>query len=447
MPQFDWEREGYLFGESLAAQHVVVVVGDDATATATAALGIARSQAARRRVALGDLLGDAGPIRRLVHEEDPHGLVDSLRYGVSLNRIAHRVPEFGALEILPSGSESPEDAEIIGNPRWRRLVATFRDTDALLILAVRSTVPHVGYLIGLADGAVVVGAPADSPVPSALLLGRLGRPRARKLHYPVRPVKEPAPGATPGIFATARRLFAQRRVTASVGLGLATALAAAGIWLAARPLAGGHEPLWRRRQRDTASAAGAMPTTLNASMRVDSASGLVDSLAAIVPINPQDSAHAAAYAVSVATMNGVTGAIAEFQKSGALLPAATYGPVLFGAFPWYRVTAGAFATRAEAETLAVKLRAGGTLRAGAGEVITAPYAFLVDSTIAPEGVTATVRYWSEKGEPVYALRQPNGKVRLYAGAFETRQQAALLLERLRAAGILPVLVYRTGRVY
>jgi hypothetical protein len=145
-------------------------------------------------------------------------------------------------------------------------------------------------------------------------------------------------------------------------------------------------------------------------------------------------------------MNGVTGAIAEFQKSGALLPAATYGPVLFGSFPWYRVTAGAFATRAEAESLVVKLRARGALRAGAGEIITAPYAFLVDSTIAPEGAPAVVRFWAEKGEPVYALRQPNGTVRLYAGAFETRQQAALLLERLRAAGIPPVLVYRIGRV-
>ena len=79
MPQFDWEREGYLFGESLATQHVVIVVGDDATATATAAVGIARSQAARRRVALGDLIGDAEPIRRLVREEDPHLTLRGIR--------------------------------------------------------------------------------------------------------------------------------------------------------------------------------------------------------------------------------------------------------------------------------------------------------------------------------------------------------------------------------
>src|SRR5439155_13031200 len=50
----DWEQEGRRLGESLDDVHLVLVLGSDARQTALAALGIARGQSGKRRVALGD---------------------------------------------------------------------------------------------------------------------------------------------------------------------------------------------------------------------------------------------------------------------------------------------------------------------------------------------------------------------------------------------------------
>src|SRR4051812_40284960 len=80
--------EGIRLGATLDTAHLVLVLGDDVRLTALAALGVARAQARTRRVALGDLLGDAEPIQSLLDGGDPHGLSDSFVYGVSLNKIA-----------------------------------------------------------------------------------------------------------------------------------------------------------------------------------------------------------------------------------------------------------------------------------------------------------------------------------------------------------------------
>jgi hypothetical protein len=47
----------------------------------------------------------------------------------------------------------------------------------------------------------------------------------------------------------------------------------------------------------------------------------------------------------------------------------------------------------------------------------------------------------------YPLLQPSGRATIYVGAFETPEAAAPLLAALRARGIAPTLVYRTGRSF
>jgi len=79
-------------------------------------------------------------------------------------------------------------------------------------------------------------------------------------------------------------------------------------------------------------------------------------------------------------------------------------------------------------------------------VVRAPFAFLVDSAVAPSAVPGLLTYYADRGQPIYALRQSDGSARLYIGAFESPDQAALFVESLRASGIAPVLVYRRGRV-
>ena len=75
-----------------------------------------------------------------------------------------------------------------------------------------------------------------------------------------------------------------------------------------------------------------------------------------------------------------------------------------------------------------------------------PYAFLVQSDVPSADAPKRVARYRAGGHPVYALRQPNGSMQLYYGAYETPQQAALAIPALRDAKLTPTLVYRIGRV-
>ena len=74
---FDWEAAGRDFGAALDGYNALVVIGTDPVATGRVAIGLARAQAAHRRVAVGDLFAESPPIQELVTSDDPHGLVDS----------------------------------------------------------------------------------------------------------------------------------------------------------------------------------------------------------------------------------------------------------------------------------------------------------------------------------------------------------------------------------
>ena len=400
-----WVVDGLRVGASLDAVHVVLVLGDDPRRTALAALGVARAQSSHRRVALGDLLGDAEPIQQLLNGEDLHGLSDSFVFGVSLNKIAQPVPQYGELYVLPSGAEVPAYEDIFTNARWKRLAAGFRETGALLVVAAPAHAAHVADVVGLADGAILVAIATGSPAP----------PWWRRL---------PVPPAAAGI-----------------GLALAIALGGIGVWLAARPLASGHEPSTVVRRRNMGAAAGAVPSTLD-SLHADSAGAR----ATLIPANPGDSAAAAGYVVLLARFNTLGGVQIWLQANQRDLPGATFSPIIVRGERWYRALAGSYATRAEADSLLAVLRQQGQLSAGYGEVLRAPLSFLVDS-VKSDAVPAMLKYFAGRGQAVYALRQADGSARLYADAFESPQDAALFIDEVRSSGIRPVLVYRIGRVY
>ena len=439
--------EGMRVGAGFDTSNLILVLGEEPRLTALAALGVARAQSLHRRVALGDLLGDAEPIQQLLDGDDPHGLADSFVYGVSLNKIAHAVPQYGELYVLPSGSEVPAYEEIFTNSRWKRLAAGFRETGALLVVAAPASAAHVADVVGLADGAVLVGDAKPLGVDADKVLARVTPPivadRAPKDTPDAPVVVEPVTA----ISSDARRDWRHRLRPPSramvLGIVLAAALGGIGIWLAARPLASGYEPLWLRRKR-TASAAGTVPAALD-SLRADSALSRRDTTS-LIAADPGDSLKAAAYAVVVRRFNTQAGAVLWFQTDGRDLPASTFSPVLVQGVPWFRALAGSFQTRTQAESLLGTLRQHGDLRPDLGEVVRAPFAFLVDSVKA-EAVPGMIKYFVDRGQPVYALRQTDGSARLYAGAFEDAQQAQLFVDAVRASGIRPVLVYRIGRVF
>jgi hypothetical protein len=451
----DWNEEGRRIGVTLDAFHAIVVVGSDAEATAETAIGIARIQAVHRRVALGDLLGEAPPIQTLVQGDDPHGLLDSFAYGVSLTKIAQQVPDSGELFVMPTGTGPVDHDELFANPRWRRLIAGFREVGALLVIAAPADAQGVHELISATDGVVIVGdvVPPEVSVAQALAWVRPRR-NVAPAAVPAAEAGSPEPAATPvhvpvvpGASGPSPRL-----IGAVVALVLLAALAYWGIGAYSRRSA------VRRAAADSAAAVAAARVRVTdsvARVRRDSierdgaarlASGaVVDSFPVYSPANPGDSATAVGYSILLSKYNTRSGAILDLFGRFARLPASTYGMEAPSRF--YLLLTGAFPRRASAESLLVRLRTQGTLARDFGSVDHYPLAFLVDSAVAPRDTPGRLNRYHARGLPVYALRQGNGSVRLYFGAFANPEQASLAVPQVRAAGMRPMLVYRIGRVF
>jgi cell division septation protein DedD len=169
------------------------------------------------------------------------------------------------------------------------------------------------------------------------------------------------------------------------------------------------------------------------------------------PANAIDSLLASAFSVELLVANTAEGANLFVRKNGAALPAAAVSPVPIGPerATWYRVTAGAYTRRDQADSLLEALRESRLVADDSVEhVMQTPLALLVDSVPTQGGIAdairAAVQKYASRGLPVYTLMQDDGGARIYAGAFTTASQAAELIKSLRAAGLKPVLVYRTG---
>jgi hypothetical protein len=451
----DWTEEGRRIGVTLDAFHAVIVVGVDPVATAETALGIARVQAVHRRVAVGDLLGEAPPLQSLVTGDDLHGLVDSFLFGVSLSRIAQQVPDAGELFIMPTGTSPLDYDELFTNTRWRRLIAGFREVGALLIIAAPADAPHVHDLVDVSDGVVIVG---DVVPPEVSVAQSLAWVRPRRI-APAAVVEstatEAAPAPTPAPEPSTLPDDGSKRPRWLIPTVLLVLLAIALFWGAGR--------IGERRARERAAADSAARVAAErvritdsiARVRRDSivrdsvdrlANGAAaDSFPVFAPANPGDSATAAGFAVLLSKYNTKSGAILDLNGRFARLPAATYG--IESPSRFYQNLAGAFVTRAGAESLLTQLRMRRTLAQGFGSVDNFPYAFLVDSAVPARVVTPRLARYAARGLPVYGLRQPNGSVRLYYGAYTNPEQAALAVPAVRDAGIRPLLVYRIGRVF
>jgi hypothetical protein len=452
---FDWENAGRELGEKLGAYHAIVVIGLDPTVTGRVAIGLARAQAVHRRVAVGDLFAESPPIQALVDGDDPHGIVDSFLYGVSLSRIAREVPGAGQLFVMQSGSEPPDYEEILPNPRWHRLAAGFREMSALLVLAAPAGAPHIENLVGAADGAVLVGEAVPPHVPVSRIIGTVREPRRVMLSPIVGIPVVQSPSPTPAALPAVRSRWSPKRVAAAAAAGVTLTLALAGMtaWLAYRPLAGAPRPQRRVVCDSTGQTARPCSTSRANILATPTAprdsladtSGVISAPALPAVVNPHDSAMASAFAVELMAANTQAGAIFKLQKDGKNLPAATFARVDVQGVPWFKVVSGAYVNRADADSLLANLRRRNLLQTGES-VVKLPYAFLVDS-VPSAAVAGMVAGYADRGLPVYALRQENGTAWLLVGAYESLQQASLDIVPLKASSIPPVLVYRKGRPF
>jgi hypothetical protein len=435
---FDWEAAGRTLSPGVDRLSAIAVLGSDMAHTASVALGIARTQARRRRVAIGNLLGDAAPLQALVPSDDPHGLADVFEYGVSISKVAYQVEGESQLFVMPSGVFVSDEAAIMSNRRWSRLANGFREEKALLIVAASAEAADVEALVLQLDGAVIVGGRAPALLPVSRVLATI-RPDA-----PVVIERRAAPQTAPrGKRYVVRGRGSWWRVGATIGLALTAVFVAIGFWLASRPFADSEwAPVWLR---------GKAPVAFTGLGGAADSARMADSISQIEKamglFTAEDSASVAPFALSLVTHNTQAGALLELRRNGATLPAGTFTPVLIRETPWFRVVAGAYPDSVAAAALLDTLRARGMSDAGRVVIERYPYALLVERDVPDSAVGTRVARYQARGLPVYALLQSNGTARLYAGAFKAPDEANLLTDAMRAAGLATSVVFRTGRVY
>ncbi len=422
-----WEDAGRQIASLLGSYSAVVVTSSDPVAAAHVALGIARAEAKNRRVVVGDLVGDIHALRGLVADEDPHGITDSFLYGVSLNKIGYAVEGTENLYVMPSGTDPLIDEEIFRSTRWATLAAGFDETGALLLLVAPADSPGLAELIDHVDGVVLVKE-ADLPAaPLALVLARVPSPTPT-LKLPLLIIKARAV------------TWKQHRWFYPV-LGVIALLVIASLGLA----------LMLVQMRQSARAPAPVAVKPIPAPTPPPPRPAPETLQVAPPTNVNDSASAAAFTVEMLVANTAEGANLFVRKNGAALPAAAVSPVPIDPerTVWFKVTAGAYTRKYQADSLLFALRKSGVLTDSAGSVTRAPMALVVDSVPSQGGITdavhAALEKYAARGLAVYALMQEDGGAMIYSGAFAGADQSAGLVRTLRGAGLNPVLVYRTGR--
>lgn len=478
-----WEMNGRRLSPLLDGICSVVVASTDDAVSASTALGVARAQGLRRRVAVADLLGEAPAIEALLTGDDPHGIADSFLYGVSLNKIARPMAGTDNVFLMPSGTEEVAHGSVYANERWRRLAAGFHQVGALLIVVANPATPGFAALCGYVGALMPVGSTAFPTPPGVPLVAP--------------PAPAPAQKATPLFVMPAESEYARemeendrpnrRRLVLAivgviVGVIVAIAVAAGVFWpqIVAR-LPASVAALVRSQPPITDTAAVVVPPTPTDSsvgagsvgadsvradsvradraradsvrrerVRLDSIAAVMslrDSLARVKPplrvLNPGDSVSASRYAVYFATANTRAAAMPDVRVQA--LDAVALSPVADGNELWFRVTVGASTSRAQAESLLVKLRAQRVV--GQGSVVSVPFAILLERSVAPSSVPARLAELRKRGIMAYALLQFSGFAQVYTGAFESPTQAIPLADSLRAMRVTPLLVYRTGRAF
>lgn len=427
VPPEAWAAEATRIADALEDAAAAVVIGRDAEVTLIAALAIARAQRDGRSVAIGDLVGDLPGLRA---DEGAPGLLECFRDGVPVSGIGRPLSDHPPIFALPSGNGPIAERWVFESARWTKLVNGFREVDALLLVVALAGTPGLETLVRAMDGVVAVDLP---PVMARAwpLLATVDRPEAELPPItPTRPL-EFVPEAE-----RERRRARRRRRMAIGSLATVAALGAVGVAIA-----------FGTRDRAAADASAAAPDAAADAAAPEPIATDTITLGPIV--NPGDSANASAFAVELVAANTLAGANSRLVIRGESLPAPTVSPVLLGSVgrPWFRALTGAWPERDEAEAYLGALRRRGLVQEDVGRVIGAPLALVLAEGVRRSDAPQEVARWAARGVPAYALMQLDGSARVYAGAFETSGQAALLAKSLRDLGVAPVLAFRTGRAF
>lgn len=426
----EWAAEGERVAGALEDVAAALVIGRDPRIAAQVALGIAKAQRGDRRVAIGDVAGDLPELRGT---PDAPGLLECFRDGLPVSAIATPHLDDARLFILPSGNGPVAERLVLESARWPRLIAGFREVDALLLIVVPADAPGLPTLIAQVDGVIAVDLP-PAVMRAWPLLATVDRPEQEL------PPLAPLP---PHPKELARTRLLRRLRVGTLALLVAALAGAASWWVIHRAAAGAAAVA----AGEPSTAAPDAPGSAGAPAAATGSTADTITLGAVV--NPEDSLRSSHFALELVAANTPAGANSSLAMRGQRLPAPTVSPVQLGADgrTWYRALTGAWRDRAEAEAFLVSLRDRGLVRQDVGRVLRAPYALLLAESVPPGAVPAALAQWEARGIGAYALLQDDGNARLFAGAFETPGQSVLLALSLRDAGAVPVVAVRTGRMF
>lgn len=385
----------------------IVPVADHARWSAEAAWAVARAATAGhqdgpRAVALVDLCLESPLLHETRAIARSPGIAEAFASDAPLNEVAHDVD---GVYFLPSGSEVRDPDAVRRSPRWSRLQAGFRSERALLLVCLPAE--RLLELGAVPDGVIALapmGMDLGSPSGRALLAAR---ERGVEL---LGVVRERWTTSQPAVLPSARP---HRLRPAVVAAGAALAIVSVAL-LATAKGAFKTEPTTVPSQGDsiTERAPSATP----------------------VPVLP--ATDSGAWTLQFAAYGEPERALAHVDRLVAAgLPAfvSPLTPDTSGAV-WYRVLAGAYASRDAAAAARQLCWSRGLAAEGEGKLLLAPYSLALkhpaDGPRLRAAGLAPVR-WGKRG-PVLV------------GAFEHPEQAAVARATLERADIATTLITRTG---
>lgn len=429
---------------------VVGVLADpsDPAWTGRALLKLIRAAGERRRPAfLLDLAPEASNLTARFGAAGSDGFAEVAAGDATLASIAHRRPEIQAA-YLPCGVRTSAE-ELAGTRALSALADRVREAEGVLLVVLDRSAARAAAEAGWPDGWVVVGdaeaATGGAPLPGDL--PEMGRIAAR--------TEEVEGGPSRWRRHRDRGSFPTLKVVG--GVAVLAVLAGAWWWYAGRVTgreAGGADAV----EAGTAAGTSAAPGGRGAEARPGSAG------AGTVGAEPADSGGAndrpptAGGEASDARELGFSVLIASYasaedarervrQLSSRVEGLYFVAPTRVRGEIWHRVYAGSLSDRGAAEALMERLvEAGAKEEVRAWDVRPVRWSYRLPGEFTERAAAASrAEGLRGRGLPAYVLPAGGGEYRVYSGAFESRDAAAVLGERLREAGVEAELVRRTGR--
>jgi len=443
---------------------VIALIPADGGADWAAAMAwhVARAAATLgRRTLLVDCFVDAPRLHTVVGAANDEGIVDAFEYGASLTHIAQRQSEPG-LFFVPAGTFASDPSALMANPRWSRLAAGFRHEGALLLLYTSSAA--LPFIITETDAAVILapdgydfdrdaagglvealqsGRPVVVVVPGADAAPGPG-PRAAAAHTvpPAAPAPPPAGGMQPDHVADRAAPAAQGAPEAGSG---------------SRPSSRRTRPPFKGLD----AVSGAPPRTRRAivyfgvlvvaavlalvAVRPEWVLPAPTEEEALAPVRTARRTGSLPWMVQVSEWDSLARAFAEMDTLRAHGVYSIVTPVRIARGIVYRIHAGPLADKSAADWLLDSLRAARRADPVGSIAVQVPLSFHFDSTaLAPGHAVALRDSLRAGGIGTFLLAQPDGRLRVYAGAFENRDEATLLDSLLHTLGRAGRLGVRVG---